>query len=222
MIAMNISEGNIDDGYRPKLFINLKTVSDKKLQDEFYKEIKAGSITPRTFKSRAFDTKDSEWFIDTYSPKNNPDTKVHRYGINYSKIGVKIKEVIFGTQKGEILDQEYDLLYLGGKQASSLSTSIVSKDSSSGKNENTSNKIKYLELEMDLIIKAVDYLLGNPKKSAVGIDIIARHKGAIKVLKGANESYYPETHSVVLYKNPANKTTKKHEILVIDPSNFKY
>ena len=76
-------------------------------------------------------------------------------------------------------------------------------------------KVSLHLLEKQLLQEAVTHLLNLADTKTVLVDIFARVEGQIRIENGI-----PETHTVVLYKNLA--VNGKHEVLVIDPSNFRF
>lgn len=160
-------------------------------------EVRTGSITPTTFKSREFeeDTSD-QWFIDNYEYNGN---KVVRFGINTYTLTL-------------------DKINLDGFENIESKSELVSSNIRSGSSGSTNYKaiaesIVHTPIERTVVRNAVNYLLGNHEEKVVLIDILARDQHTIQM-----DGPYPESHTLVLYKNPV--INGKHEILVIDPSNF--
>ena len=153
---------------------------------ERHKEItKKRSITPDTHKINEVQiSEDFSIYKDKYEYKGN---SVIHFGINsYEKI----------------LEEE-------GQQF--IDSDVKSQSAYSDKNI---NGIKHHSLEINLMIKAVDYFIKSSDKTIL-IDIFERHvgkdnNGAIKQTKDDKL----KTHTVVLYK------VSNDVMLIIDPSNY--
>lgn len=76
-------------------------------------------------------------------------------------------------------------------------------------------KVKHHSLEIERMTKALDCLLASQGNKVVLVDLFERTIDEVNFSKGV-----PKVHTVVLYKNP--QVAGKHEIVVIDPSNFRY
>ncbi len=153
-------------------------------------EIEEGSITPTTFKSRSF-TSTTDWYIDSFEYQGN---QVLRYGINSRNVP------LIGIENEGI-----NLYNLSASEEQSVASSKYKPEDA--------QRVRHHSLEKCLLKEAIGYLLDNHNCKTVLVDIFARLNGEIKVLGGL-----PETHTVVLYKNPSKNN--KHEVTVIDPSNF--
>lgn len=128
------------------------------------------------------------WYTDTFK---YADQEVTRFGINakfISSLDIEKEGIKITRADGTVARSKYQL-----------------KDA---------QKVIHHSLEKHLLQKAIDHLLGNEDCRTVLIDVFARVKEEVKV----PQDDYPETHTVVLYKNPINEG--KHEVVVIDPSNF--
>ena len=188
---------------KPHLYIKIDDKDVFEYKDEaMEEEISGGSITPTTFKSRILDS-GLNWYVDKYSYKNN---EVMRFGINY-------KNIIINDKDSLILDEKVEL-YNPKKQKSKNSQSTVGI-------EQIAKSISHHFLEKELLEKSINYLLeSNNDTNTVLVDIFARDNGGIK--KDQENIDCPEIHTVVLYKNPIKLGQNKHEVLVIDPSNFSF
>jgi len=164
-------------------------------------EIAGSSITPTTFKSRTLNS-DLIWYIDEYIHKNN---SVIRFGINY-------KDIKINTEDSSILNEKVELYNpQKGKSKDSQSTTGI---------ERIAKSISHHYLEKQLLEKSVNYLLESNDTQTVLVDIFVRDNGGIK--RDQENPDCPEIHTVVLYKNPIREGQNKHEVLVIDPSNFSF
>lgn len=181
------------------------------------------SITPTSFAFRSFDNKEDIRFLDKYSYKTN---EVIRFGIYSNKIPIAIISETSGTLEVEIQGQKLAVVLEDKEKASQDSSSSAagggqarSKDSSSKMSrkylEENANSVIHHDIEIGLMKDAVSYLLESDKRTAL-VDIFERSAGAIKLTNGKLE-----VHTVLLYKNPA-LANDKHDIIVIDPSNFLY
>lgn len=196
--------------WRPELYIDVKPIEDEALANSIYAETQKYSITPTTFKSRKFfsEAKEAFWYKDQYQYLQS---EVHRYGINSANINSKT-----------ISDER--LAYSGEAEVSASAEvkSESSARSSRGGGKIKPEDIKLLEhhtIEVLVFQKALEHLLENgSNRTTVLVDIFARESGSgvITMLPDG----HPEIHTVLLYKNPEIKG--KHEVLVIDPSNFTY
>jgi hypothetical protein len=160
-------------------------------------EIGQYSITPRTFESR--DLVDRAWYIDRYSYSNN---NVVRYGIDFRNIEVDRDAKTLDRVPVVFYDQE-------SQEKLSQSTAAIKK---------AAEIVQHHPLERHLVTESIKYLLAEASHRTVLVDIFARENGEIKLLV----SGYPETHTVLLYKNPPTIETGKHIVSVIDPSNFSF
>ena len=89
-----------------------------------------------------------------------------------------------------------------------------SSTGASGKySEAEAKTVKHHSAEIAAFRKAIDSLLDAHDTRIVICDILERDKGVIKDIL--------VSHSVVLYKNPAD-SSGKHQVVVIDPSNFQH
>ncbi len=160
-------------------------------------EIRKYSITPTTFDSREFvENSADQWFIDNYEYNDN---NVIRFGINTYTL----------TLDDIILEASEDI----ESKTEIVSRNIRSSSSSSTNYKAIAESIIHTCVEKTVFERAVHYLLDNEDKKTVLVDILAREQHTIQM----NENH-PESHTLVLYKNPV--LNGKHEILVIDPSNF--
>lgn len=163
------------------------------------------SITPRTFAYRPFfeDGKSEKCFIDQYKFKDN---EVLRFGIN----GINILPASISEEGFAIAENKGSAAAGAGSRGSSLD----------GRSEGSiaAKSIKHHSKEIYVMQKALDYLLGDVSKKTVLVDILARKDGEIKLTSDG----YPEIHNVLLYKKPKADVSQKHEIIVIDPSNFQF
>lgn len=128
------------------------------------------------------------WYTDTFK---YADQEVTRFGINaklLSSLDIEKEGIKITRVDGTVASSKYQL-----------------KDA---------QKVIHHSLEKHLLQKAIDHLLGNEDCRTALIDVFARVKEEVKVPRGD----HPETHTVVLYKNPL--VEDGHEITVIDPSNF--
>jgi hypothetical protein len=183
----------------PKLFINTKEIESEEQLSSFLKEISQYSITPTTLKTRIFEKSLEEPLFREHYRYN--DNSVVRYGINASATKVNLKE-------STILDESTTLIDTTIKVEKSVKSSQYKAEDA--------KKVTLHSLEKCLATQAINYLLESNNKTVL-IDIFARDNGKVKILKDE----IPEMHAVVLYKNPLD-IDGKHEILVIDPSNFTY
>ena len=154
------------------------------------------SITLDTLNAIIFETSAEDlYYKEYYEHKGN---KVSRFAINCSEIKVDIEDK-------KILGESADLID---------TTKQVEKSAKSSqyKLENA-QQIVHHSLEKQIVQEAISELLAGDGKTIL-VDIFARVNGAVKILKDG----IPETHTILLYKNPAQE--EKHEISVIDPSNF--
>jgi len=154
------------------------------------------SITPDTLKEIVFEESEQGLYYKEYYDYNG--NKVTRLAINYSNIKADL-------DRKKILGESTDLIDTTQKAEKSVKSSQYKLEDA--------EKVVHHSLEVKLIQQAISQLLDRADKTIL-VDIFARENGAVKVLK----DYIPETHTVVLYKNPAKE--EKHEIWVIDPSNF--
>lgn len=207
-------------------------------------EIKDYSITPDTFDSRILKqihylSEDFIWFIDSYKYGTSA---VERYGIN----AAKFKEFKTSTKPINKVNVKPEIIVNSNKQEQlvDVSTSEAKKPGLKGGSKGTSNhsqransaaSVVHEDLEVNLIQKAVDYLITQQSTKAVLVDIFRRdvNDGCIELKEGI-----AEVHTVVLYKidivnsstpSSTNKTSgnsgkyvPKYNILVIDPSNFSF
>ena len=182
--------------------------------DGVAQEIESYSITPRTFVTRTFEItgiletqKDWPYYVDEYRHLNN---QVTRFGIDSGKINA-------ASLNNNLVKAKTSL-----SQSTSQTSSSLNKSSSSSYTPEEAKNVQLHELEVYLTKKAIMHLLdSDADRHSVIVDIFAReikgaNKGAIKKIGD-----HPETHAIVLYKNP-NIVDQKHEIIVIDPSNFVY
>lgn len=187
---------------------------------EVYQETDKYSITPRTFKYREFKQSIDELSYKDFFQHVNKDKTVDevvRFGINVNKIVLDKDNKIFG---------ELDVIDINKK--------AVSSSKSSQYTLNDVINIKHYVIEKEIMNNAVLHLLDHQADNkTVIVDIFARTNGTIKMIKDETTGqYHPETHAVVLYKNPAvnnadftkNPTViyQTNDVLVIDPSNFSY
>jgi hypothetical protein len=156
------------------------------------------SVTPTTLEKVIFDDSEENLFYkEIYKYKNN--TTVH-----FAIRDLNIKDFNFSEEK-DFKD------FRGNKEKLSMS----------GKTEKFKievNKIQLNSFEKNLLKDAVNDLLSDDSKKTVLLDIFARTNGEIKLDNEGNI----ETHTVVLYKNPPINIDEKYEIVVIDPSNFRF
>jgi hypothetical protein len=154
------------------------------------------SITPDTLKKVIFKTSEEDvHYQEYYEHKGN---EVGRFAINYSNIKANLEDKTILKEAADLID----------------TTQQVKKSVKSSQYKlEDAQKISHHGLEKYILQQAINQLLESEGKTVL-VDIFARENGAIKIL----EDSVPETHTVVLYKNPAQEG--KHEIVVIDPSNF--
>ena len=154
------------------------------------------SITPSTLEQVVFENvEESPFYKEIYKYKGN---SVTRFAIKDLNI------------QGLKLSQEDLKKFIGDKEKLSMS----------GKTEKFKldvSKIQLNSFEKDLLQDAVNDLLTDDSKKKVLLDIFARTNGEIKLDKDKNI----ETHTVILYKNTPT-FEGAHEIVVIDPSNFRF
>jgi len=182
---------------KARLFINTNEINSGSEFERFSDEVNHYSITPRTFESR--NLVDRAWYIDQYSYSNN---KVVRYGIDSRNIEVNRNTQTLDGVPVIFYDQE-------SQEKLSQSTTAIKK---------AAETVQHHPLERHLVTESIKYLLAEVSHRTVLVDIFARENGAIKILA----SGYPETHTVLLYKNPPTIETGKHIVSVIDPSNFSF
>ncbi len=182
---------------KARLFINTNEINSGSEFERFSDEVNHYSITPRTFESR--NLVDRAWYIDQYSYSNN---KVVRYGIDSRNIEVNRNTQTLDRVPVIFYDQE-------SQEKLSQSTTAIKK---------AAETVQHHPLERHLVTESIKYLLAEVSHRTVLVDIFARENGAIKILA----SGYPETHTVLLYKNPPTIETGKHIVSVIDPSNFSF
>jgi hypothetical protein len=170
---------------------------------EVWEELRKHSITPTSFESRSYkSTKDDPTFVEKYS-HIDAITRV----VTNSIIRFGINPLVIDQTKVDELNLEFSSSSppsasasgrSGGSSKSAFPTDIVAR-------------IKHHPTEIEVLQDAIDHLFSTGERTAI-CDILRRDKGEIK--KG-------EVHAVVLYKNPAD-ISGKHDIIVIDPSNFSY
>jgi hypothetical protein len=151
------------------------------------------SVTPTTLEKVIFEKSDEDlYYKEYYEHKGN---EVLRFAINDSKLNV------------EQLKEEGLSVFESSKEnrVPSIKTSVY-------KAIDTQN-ILHAKVEKFLVQEAISYLLNNKDTKVVLIDILARSIDQVIFENGI-----PEIHTVLLYKNSA--TENKHEVVVIDPSNF--
>ena len=182
---------------KARLFINTNEINSGSEFERFLDEVNHYSMTPRTFESR--NLVDRAWYIDQYSYSNN---KVVRYGIDSRNIEVNRNTQTLDGVPVIFYDQE-------SQEKLSQSTTAIKK---------AAETVQHHPLERHLVTESIKYLLAEVSHRTVLVDIFARENGAIKILA----SGYPETHTVLLYKNPPTIETGKHIVSVIDPSNFSF
>jgi hypothetical protein len=197
-------------------------------------EIREGSITPTTFASREFENSVDDWYYkDIYEYRGN---EVARFGLN----------VLALPDSASLSKIDIEPL-APSDSASETSSARESNPSASKKSHSSQGKKpvilpKYYTLEIELLQKAITFLLDNEDHKTVVVDILAQEYGELKIDKFSGQL---ETHAVLLYKNPivvasvpteAEETkagtlkddslvidaTPRHEIVVIDPSNSAY
>ena len=149
--------------------------------------------------------------IDKYSitPTTFKSRTLNKEDLTYiDKYSHKDNEVIrFGINASNI---NIDQSLLGAQIKCNISASKRSVFEKGG-----ITKVSLHSLEKQLLQEAVTHLLNLADTKTVLVDIFARVEGQIRIDNGI-----PETHTVVLYKNLA--VNGKHEVLVIDPSNFRF
>jgi len=182
---------------RAKLFINTNEINSGSEFERFLDEVNHYSITPTTLSNRTFSTSPTDLLFYSYS--NN---KVVRYGIDSRNIEVNRNTQTLDGVPVIFYDQE-------SQEKLSQSTTAIKK---------AAETVQHHPLERHLVTESIKYLLAEVSHRTVLVDIFARENGAIKILA----SGYPETHTVLLYKNPPTIETGKHIVSVIDPSNFSF
>ena len=193
-------------------------------------EIRTYSITPTTFEKREFKTSEADTtFKDHYSHRDN---SVVRFGINAKKLYLTDYEKLEGTETAIIQGERFEVTLIsevevateayatsgGVAAASSAGVAGTIKSSKSKSTKYTledSSKILHHSLEKDVIREAIE-LLRTTETKTVLVDVFGRQMNAIKIKDGE-----PETHTVLLYKNPP-RGDGTQEIIVIDPSNFTF
>lgn len=162
--------------------------------DLLSEELEGYSITPTTFEARSYDSSlNDATYVDQY--KFNT-TSVYRFGIN-----------VFA----DTLRPTKDVANHHGSRASSYS------NKSGPKLIKAVKSIKHEDVEIEVLQQGINHLFSSPEICSVLVDIIARSGEGLSV----DRRGVFETHTVVLYKNPAN-AAGQHSITVIDPSNFAY
>ena len=161
------------------------------------------SITPKTFISRTLLSINGNLgrYVEKYKYEDN---EVLRFGILASAV-----------TKEKLDNEEIPCTAEKKKQGSTAnqSGSSVSK---------TDQAVKHFSLEIESLKDAINHLLTTDSKTVL-VDILEREtKGDREVILNAKkaESLTVQTHTVLLYKNPAQDGT--HEIVVIDPSNITF
>lgn len=173
-------------------------------------EIRSGSITPTTFRERNYkDIHRDLVFEELY---RFGQTSVKRFGINTLKANEEIekaREDKAGDDEAAATpaESEHTSTHSGNRSESSSRRTKSSKANKKAKN------VEHLNVEKEAMEKAVEHLLSEEGPRTVLVDILERDKDYL--LSGD-----AKTHTVVLYRN--SEREGKVEILVIDPSNFKF
>ncbi len=202
--------------------------------DLIMQEIREGSITPTTFAYREFENSlDDFYYQDRYQYRGN---EVVRFGINAWAL----------PDPASLSNIDIEPI-APSDSASETSSTRESNPSASRKSHSSQGKKpvllpKYYTLEIELLQKAITFLLEHEDHKTVVVDIFAQEAGELKIDKFSGQL---ETHAILLYKNPPvtasvateNEETKlgalkddslamteisRHEIVVIDPSNSAY
>ena len=168
------------------------------------------SITPDTFYARALLTSGNEAtgrFVERYTHSGN---EVLRFGISASAV----------TEE-EVSKNPSMYTKTGKSQISGTNKSLSESD----------KLVNHHPLEIDSLKDAITHLLATGNTRTVLVDILERVADGNREIKLTSKGekdgeYTVQTHSVLLYKNPAkSKTLEKngtHEIVVIDPSNIEF
>lgn len=141
---------------------------------------------------------------------NNPDSKTIHFGINLVTMSSK----------------HCDKLLEKDSLTTVTSDSTKVSPSASKKSKNPPN-IKLHPVEIYLIRTAIAELQMKEYK-AVLIDIFAREGNFIKEEEKINDEGHkektgkPETHTIVLYKQPLKTQDAENQFVIIDPSNSKF
>ena len=209
---MRITIAALDLATEPRIVrdeagVIIALAEEREVVEAIVSETQRYSITPTTFLEREFEERvDNWWYIDRYGVGDNIAV---RFGINS-----ETREVAEAITR---LPRDMGV--------SSSGNTYKLRDA---------KKIMLSMIEEQLLQKAIRYLMESPQHHAALVDILVRenggaNNGAVKQVDGV-----PETHTVVLYKNPtahdevaadlvvaaAFAATDIQPILVIDPNNF--
>lgn len=199
------------------------------LEGKMETEVREYSITPTTFASREFENDINDpYYQETYQYESN---EITRFGINVLRFPIYILSL---SHRLNTIDIEA----VTQNDSTSENSSTVESGSRKSRSSNNKKQVvppKYYQLEIDLLNKAIKYLLDDTNRKTVVVDILAQESGELKIKNGNIE-----THAILLYKNPTTTTTNietktddlkndnqsvtnnLHEIVVIDPSNSSY
>jgi len=163
------------------------------------------SITPDTLREVKFEKSEEDlYYTEYYKCDSNKDNGVMRFAINL----VANKNIIEDCLANSI----------GTYEKTEDDKSLTSQAYNKIETKNyISNELKHSLLEKKLVQQGIDHLLNNKDVNVVLVDILER---SISVDKITLENGVVQTHTVLLYKNPADNISGLHEIVVIDPSNF--
>lgn len=157
-------------------------------------EIAGYSITPTSFESREYEgSYDAPIFVESY--RNPAGINILRYGINIARV----------LPEPGVWEPSSPVSSFAGPGSSVRS-------SSTKYSEAEIKSVRHHGVEIAALRMATARLLCSVDKVVI-CDILERDKAIIK------QQLVP--HAVLLYKNPVGHDVK-HEIVVIDPSNFQY
>ena len=181
-------------GKHQQLSVDIKTW-DKKFPENIQEYNEEGSneysITPNTFFARILLTSGNEGTGRYVEKYLHSGNEVLRFGIDTSKVN------------GEAITREGLV----------VSTAAAKSVKSAQYKVEDAEKVQHHSLEKESMQDAINHLLTTDAKTVL-VDILEREAGTIKL----KEESSVETHTILLYKNP--EKDGKHEIVVIDPSNF--
>lgn len=167
---------------------------DPKLQKAIDESIEHQEIEKYSITPTTFHSRsffaEPAWYKDTFKHANQ---EVTRFGINAKFLSPKM-----------ISDEGIKLQVLEQSERSRITGSYKQEDAW---------ELQHHSLEINLLQQAIDHLLDDRECRTVLVDIFERINDKVKI-----ENSGLKIHTVVLYKNPIND--EKHEVTVIDPSNF--
>lgn len=162
----------------------------------------SGSITPTTHTRRDFLSEDASFFIDSFF-----SDIIKRFGISEE---LSLEEF---TLKNDLPAVTLSASAGAGGDTPAAPPSSFTGKSSRSKFNRILSQIKHTQVEFDVMKMAIEHLFSDASIRTVLVDVLERDAIDLKI-----EGYKVKTHTVVLYKNPA-EPDGKHEVVVIDPSN---